>query len=667
VKRIIALSGTLIYMSLPNFAHAQYAEWVNNQGCYCGGYSSVPISYISLGTGTVAERTASQDQMEYWNRYADIFSPVTLGTGLGAPGNGLNEVNTFISSSDALSIYGLSFDPFVYGVAIMQPLENFGIFNECKDFVSVGCDAFIEVDVLLNADFFSGWTTDPNDSSRALVQTTALHEIGHAWGAHHVFTLPVFGDSYSTMNYTNDDSGRFVTRMDANTTRAHYAGVEQSVLDVGIFPLIYGNSQYAETYTSISPTSPQRGESITVSNFLVQNIGTQIAANTVITFYLSSDTTILNTDFSIGTVEFASLPVDGEYDLNATFIIPDNIPDGAYYMGAIVTVNGTEDSIDMNNRFIVGSPERTRVIVGGTTLLSENFSGGIPGTWTVVDGFSDTYTWTTSNPCDSTIPSPFAGLWAMVDSDCAGYVDMDEQLITPSVDASTCSMVFLKFANQFIYWSGVEAGDVDVSTDGSTWTNVLRISGVDDGDPTPTTKNLDISSVAAGQSDVRIRWRYYNANFDWWWAIDNVEVICVPESVGPPPPPTAAVSTDSSSYTTGNTQTLYVSLTNPGVEATVDVYIAVMLPDGSLLFVEYDINTGSYSFYPGSVDPLTWTSCVTSFTLAQSYDLSNFPLLQYTFMGNEPAGNYTWYIGLTGPGITDIIGDLGSAGFSFTP
>jgi hypothetical protein len=165
-----------------------------------------------------------------------------------------------------------------------------------------------------------------------------------------------------------------------------------------------------------------------------------------------------------------------------------------------------------------------------TILLNEDFSGGIPATWTVVNGGSGSDTWTTTNPCNRSIGSPFASPWAMVDSDCAWITPtQDEQLITPSLNASSCTQVVLEFSNQFQWYSGGlnEVADVDVSVDGgTTWTNVLRMQGASDGYPTPNTKTVDITAQAAGHSNVKIRFHYYNANFEWWWAIDNVKVVC---------------------------------------------------------------------------------------------------------------------------------------------
>jgi hypothetical protein len=240
--------------------------------------------------------------------------------------------------------------------------------------------------VLINASFSTGWTTDSNNAcSPALVQTTALHEIGHTWGAHHVFSLSGFGDSFSAMNYVRDDVGQFVTRMDANTIRAAYPDTVRNVTDVGIFPFTFGNRTYAATYSSFSPTSVTAGvDSITITRWLIQNIGTTAAAGTVVSFYLSSDTTITADDTLLGTADFGTLAVDADSDqLGTTLPIPA-VTAGVYYVGAIVTVGGSEDSIAINNRFIIGRPNR-RVLLVGTdcTVADGGFEGGSPNSdWT---------------------------------------------------------------------------------------------------------------------------------------------------------------------------------------------------------------------------------------------------------------------------------------------
>lgn len=183
----------------------------------------------------------------------------------------------------------------------------------------------------------------------------------------------------------------------------------------------------------------------------------------------------------------------------------------------------------------------------GTTassdLLNVNFSAGIPAGWTIVDGGSGggaAATWTTANPGNRSIGAPFSAPFAIIDSDRAGTTPtQDEQLITPALNASSCAQTILEFSNQFRR-NAAEIADVDVSTNGgSSWTNALRMQGASDGYTTPNTKVLDISAAIAGNpSNVKVRFHYYNAQFEWWWAIDNVRVRCTQPvcAVCPAPP-----------------------------------------------------------------------------------------------------------------------------------
>ena len=128
---------------------------------------------------------------------------------------------------------------------------------------------------------------------------------------------------------------------------------------------------------------------------------------------------------------------------------------------------------------------------------------------------------------------------------------------------------------------------------------------------------------------------------------------------------TATVSTNATTYSIGDRMDLFVGLSNPDSEIIVDAYLALKLPDGTFLFIEYDISTGGVTFNPGNVDTSTWTPLVTNITLPSGYSLSSFPLFQHTFSGGEPGGNYTCYMLLATPGTTDIIGIMGSSVFNF--
>jgi len=151
-----------------------------------------------------------------------------------------------------------------------------------------------------------------------------------------------------------------------------------------------------------------------------------------------------------------------------------------------------------------------------TLAFSEDFSEGLPQNWTVIDGYNDGKTWTDENPegRDLYLTSPFM----IVDSDWAGEVDMDEQLITPSIDLTGYSTVYLEFENVFEYYEN-EIGDIDIKGEDGNWQNIKRFSGEDKEGKVI----VNISNLASGKT-VKIRWHYYNANYDWYWAIDNVKI-----------------------------------------------------------------------------------------------------------------------------------------------
>ncbi|RMF46400.1 MAG: DUF11 domain-containing protein, partial [Anaerolineae bacterium] len=208
------------------------------------------------------------------------------------------------------------------------------------------------------------------------------------------------------------------------------------------------------------------------------------------------------------------------------------------------------------------------------------FDNGIPPGWTVIDGGDgrgSTATWTARNPCQRAITSPASAPWLMVDSDCAGIGDtQDEQLISPVFDGTACTSIQVGFSNQFRA-HGLEIGDVDVSVDGGlTWVNALRLQGFSEGYPTPATRTLDISALAAGKS-FQVRFYYRNAHFDWWWAIDDFNLTC---SKTAPQLPALTVSQHDSAdpLTLGNALTYQVTVTNTGAYSATDVVLSDTLP-----------------------------------------------------------------------------------------
>ncbi len=113
---------------------------------------------------------------------------------------------------------------------------------------------------------------------------------------------------------------------------------------------------------------------------------------------------------------------------------------------------------------------------------------------------------------------------------------MDTELFTPIFDLSTDPNAILEFKYDFNWYEygEDEQAEVDLSVDGGkTWTNIWQRFGA--GDRGPKTARLDISELAGGKSNVQVRFHYFQANFEWWWQVDDFFIgqqSCDPDSGG---------------------------------------------------------------------------------------------------------------------------------------
>lgn len=192
---------------------------------------------------------------------------------------------------------------------------------------------------------------------------------------------------------------------------------------------------------------------------------------------------------------------------------------------------GAEFSIDLTN--VMGSGTSTVDLSGMASgrigmadldyRFTEDFGSGL-GDWTIVDngtGSGTASTWTDQDPGDRSLLDP---PFVIADSDALGSSDtMDEELISPVIDASGAAELFLEFDHNFRWYDlgGNEQADVDVrsSATGGSWVNVANYSG----GSASGFVSLDITAHAA--ADLQIRFHYYQADFDWWWAVDNIAVV----------------------------------------------------------------------------------------------------------------------------------------------
>ncbi|GAB7036483.1 MULTISPECIES: S8 family serine peptidase [Catenuloplanes] len=142
-----------------------------------------------------------------------------------------------------------------------------------------------------------------------------------------------------------------------------------------------------------------------------------------------------------------------------------------------------------------------------------------PAGWTVTDAAGRGQTWKFTDDGNRGNKTGGTGGFAIVDSDEYGAGGaQDTSLVSPVVNLSAVTAPVIRF-NQDFNWLGSDRADVDLSVDGgATWTNVLRQTTDALG---PRTTEIPIPT-AAGEPDVQVRFRYYDASYEWWWAVDNV-------------------------------------------------------------------------------------------------------------------------------------------------
>ncbi|PKO14970.1 MAG: hypothetical protein CVU39_12915 [Chloroflexi bacterium HGW-Chloroflexi-10] len=215
-------------------------------------------------------------------------------------------------------------------------------------------------------------------------------------------------------------------------------------------------------------------------------------------------------------------PLDGSYSLDLMqgvvyqfSVIP--VLDGYIDADTMVTTAGVDQTVDfpMTVDMLACMAPGYRFESG----LAEDFASHmLPAGWQVTDETGTGAVWV----FDSSRPNQTGGLggYAMADSDKALTIDMTTALVSPSVDFSGESTVALQFSYDYYdYFATSEAAYVDISINAGEWQNVWVRNTIDRG---PKTANIDLTALAAGQPDVRMRFRYANANYSWYWQVDNI-------------------------------------------------------------------------------------------------------------------------------------------------
>ncbi|HEY9421667.1 MAG TPA: S-layer homology domain-containing protein [Thermoanaerobaculia bacterium] len=329
-------------------------------GCACGHHQNAhPTWEIDLATPEL--QNAATAQLTKWNSVVDVWD-WSIGDGTSGI-NGKNEI-AFLTSSQVYTLYGLYTGSGTLGIAFLSPLSSFGqpSFNSCPMPAGTTCGTFAETDALLISDFYEGWTTDPpgfGEFGPRSFGAVALHELGHTLGLHHNFA------NLSTMNYVDDSVGIYLSAADAAIARQHYPADAQTLTDIAAYPFRYSLSTFSApaVVASPSPSFVAPGSPFTLRSFSVENPGSVALANVTLSVYLSTDKTVTAGDVLIGTLAWPSFSPGGWWDTSGwSFTVPAATPPGDYYIGAIVTYDGSaSDGVTYNNSWVLDDARRLKV------------------------------------------------------------------------------------------------------------------------------------------------------------------------------------------------------------------------------------------------------------------------------------------------------------------
>ncbi len=162
------------------------------------------------------------------------------------------------------------------------------------------------------------------------------------------------------------------------------------------------------------------------------------------------------------------------------------------------------------------------------------------GGWTIINGSGVPdvawQLWNTEGDLLNTEEPDITGMegnYVISDSDFSADARLDEQLISPQIDCSAYKDVWVEFnCNIKVYADDttnpqIVQLDVSVYDPGSTtwsdWMNLFSRT-MASGDWASDSPRIFSLSPEADGKQVRVRWRFHEAQYDYWWAIDDVRM-----------------------------------------------------------------------------------------------------------------------------------------------
>lgn len=161
----------------------------------------------------------------------------------------------------------------------------------------------------------------------------------------------------------------------------------------------------------------------------------------------------------------------------------------------------------------------------------EDFEGGLPAGWTVIDNEGTGVVWDTNVAWGDGNYTDGTGMSFAVNSDTAGSLEYDTELVTHSFVVPTGGSLDLTANYQNL--ANLDFFDIDIN-DGSGWGNLLSWNEDHGGFFAAPGEDISLDLSGYAGSNVEVRFHYYNPNtgdWDWYIQIDNVTVTPAPGAV----------------------------------------------------------------------------------------------------------------------------------------
>jgi cysteine-rich repeat protein len=162
------------------------------------------------------------------------------------------------------------------------------------------------------------------------------------------------------------------------------------------------------------------------------------------------------------------------------------------------------------------------------------FTEGIAPSWTVVDNEGTGVVWT--DIASSGIGGNFTGGTGdapSANSDAFIFTEFDTELVSNSFSLENAAEASLDYLVNYQNLAALDFLDLDISTDGgANWSTLLSwnedhpIGGLFAAPGEAVSVDL---AAYLGESNVQVRWHYYDPNFgdwDWYAQVDNVALTC---------------------------------------------------------------------------------------------------------------------------------------------